>query len=99
MTGAPLPMAWTAQGVGDHHNIVAPSPPGARHVGTFIARLPSDEVGYDALSPEHRRMAAALIAAAPDMLAALKGISRNAALSDAWLEPVLAAIAKAEGRK
>lgn len=37
-------------------------------------------------------------AAAPDMLLALKEISRNAALSDAWLDPVRAAIAKAEGR-
>lgn len=33
--------------------------------------------------------------AAPDMLAALKGIARNAALDDAWLAPVRAAIAKA----
>lgn len=39
-----------------------------------------------------------LIAAAPDMLAALKEISHNAAISDAWLDPVRAVIAKAEGR-
>lgn len=37
--------------------------------------------------------------AAPDMLAALEGISRNAAVDDAWLEPVHAAIAKATGKE
>jgi hypothetical protein len=35
--------------------------------------------------------------AAPDMLAALKEISRNSAISEAWLAPVRAAIARAEG--
>lgn len=41
---------------------------------------------------------ATLIAAAPEMLEALQAISRNAALSDAWLAPVRAAIAKATGK-
>ncbi|MCC8963743.1 hypothetical protein H8A95_15845 [Bradyrhizobium sp. Pear76] len=39
---------------------------------------------------------ARLFAAAPAMLAALKSITRNSALSDAWLAPVLAAIDQAE---
>lgn len=38
---------------------------------------------------------ARLIAAAPDMLAALKGIERCVSIDDSWLAPVRAAIARA----
>ena len=38
-----------------------------------------------------------LIAAAPDMLKALKTIARCGSIDDDWLVPVRAAIAKAEG--
>ena len=41
--------------------------------------------------------AARLIAAAPDMLKALKTIARCGSIDDDWLVPVRAAIAKAEG--
>jgi len=40
---------------------------------------------------------ARLIAAAPDMLKALKTIARCGSIDDDWLVPVRAAIAKAEG--
>lgn len=50
-----------------------------------------------ALPKEQRDANARLLAAAPAMLAALRGISRNAALDDAWLTPVLAAIETATG--
>jgi hypothetical protein len=43
------------------------------------------------------KQTARLIAAAPDLLAALKEISRCAAIPDEWLVPVRAAIQKAEG--
>lgn len=62
-----------------------------------VARIQSaDHTG--GITREEARANAILITAAPDMLAALKGIARNAALDDAWLDPVRAAIAKAEGR-
>lgn len=72
---------------GGYHTIDAGdlcNKPESGYVGFSLAGYMSDED-------------ARLIAAAPDLLAALKNISRNAALDDAWLEPVHAAIAKAIG--
>lgn len=48
-------------------------------------------------APQHEANAR-LIASAPDLLHALKELTRCAAISDAWLAPALAAIAKAEGK-
>lgn len=60
----------------------------------LVALVPDpDPAHLSEITAKYARMEAA----APDMLAALKGVSRSAALSEAWLAPVLAAIAKAEG--
>lgn len=80
------------------------------YCGFTVVHVTKDDAGAEAhlvaLEPvPHAPDVAELVAkyermtdAAPDMLAALQGISRNAALDDAWLAPVHAAIAKAEGR-
>jgi hypothetical protein len=62
---------------------------GDGHMTAWFARLQAEV--------SEREARERLNAAAPEMLKALEGICRNAAIDDSWLAPVRAAIAKATG--
>ena len=105
------PGPWTYQGIGPSFDVTAQATSGARFMGRFIARCPERVAGFEPTEEDERQANAHLIAAAPELLGALKEMANKLAammqdyelpeecngIISGELDAANIAIAKAEG--